>query len=114
MAEGDRSTIDDGIATLVGQLAGDAREVASAEIGLIKARVTSSVVRFRDAAILFGAAAVLALAALIALLVGLIETLAPHTGPGLATAIVCGAVLLIAAVLALIGKGRLAKRTSKS
>ncbi len=113
MAEGDRPTVDAGIADLVGQLAGDAREVASAEIGLMKARVTTSIARFRDAAILFAAAAVLALAALIALLVGLIGTIAPYTGTGLATAIVCGAALLIAAMLALLGKSRLARRMSR-
>ncbi|QKS00740.1 phage holin family protein [Sphingomonas sp. CL5.1] len=110
MAEGDRPTVDEGIAALVGQLADDAREVASAEIGLVKARVTTSITRFRDAAILFAAAIVLALAALVALLVGLIEALAPHTGPGVATAIVCGVVLLIAAILALFGKNRLERR----
>ena len=110
MAEGDRPAVDDGIAALVGQLADDAREVASAEIGLVKARVTTSVARFRDAAILFASAVVLALAALIALLVGLIEALAPHVGAGIATAIVCGVVLLIAAILALFGRNRLGRR----
>lgn len=113
MTEGDRPTVDAGIADLVGQLAGDAREVASAEIGLMKARVTMSVVRFRDAAILFVAAAMLALAALVALLVGLIETIAPHTGAGIATAIVCGVVLLIASALAFLGKGKLSQRTPR-
>lgn len=110
MAEGDRPAVDDGIAALVGQLADDAREVASAEIGLVKARVTTSIVRFRDAAILFASAVVLALAALVALLVGLIEALAPHVGAGIATAIVCGVVLLIAAILALFGRNRLGRR----
>ncbi|WEK42612.1 MAG: phage holin family protein [Candidatus Sphingomonas colombiensis] len=113
MAEGDRPTVDAGIADLVSQLAGDAREVASAEIGLMKARVSTSVALFRDAAILFAAAALLALAALIALLVGLIGTIAPHTGTGIATAIVCGVVLLIAATLALLGKGKLSQRAPR-
>ncbi|MFW2852594.1 phage holin family protein [Sphingomonas sp. TX0543] len=107
MTEGDRFSIDDGIATLVNQLAGDAREVASAEIGLVKARVATSVTRFRDAAIMFGGALVFALAALIAILVGVILTLTPYTGPGIATLVVCGVTLLIAATLALIGRGRL-------
>ena len=48
------------------------------------------------------------LAALIALLVGLIMTLATLIGPGFATAAVVIGVLTIAAVLALIGRGKLA------
>lgn len=110
MAEGDRSTVHEGIAALVGQLADDAREVASAEIGLVKARVTDGVTRFRAAAILFAVAGVLLLATLIALLVGLIQTIAHYTGAGFATAIVCGGALVIAAILALIGKGKLTQR----
>ena len=50
----------------------------------------------------------LALAALVALLVGLIMSLATLIGPGWATAAVVGSVLAICAVLAVIGKGRLA------
>jgi len=114
MAEGERPTVDTKLAELVGQLADDAREVASAEIGLIKARVTTSVTRMRDAAILFAIAGVLALAALIALLVGLIATLAIYVGPALATAIVCGTVLVVAAILGFLGKGKLARRAPKS
>jgi len=105
--EGDGTPADDGIAGLIGQFVDDAREVADAEIGLIKARVGSGVARFRDAALLFAVAAVLALAALIALLVGLIAALAPHVGAALATVIVCGTSLLIAAILVLIGTGKL-------
>ncbi len=113
MIEGERPGVEAGLAELVGQLAGDAREVASAEIGLIKARVSTSVSRFRAAAILFAIAGALALAALVALLFGLIVTLSPHVGPGAATVIVVGVVLVIAVIFALVGRGKLASRTSK-
>ena len=103
---------DDGesIATLVTRLTGDAREVARAEIALTKAKVGDAVGRYKNAAIFFAVAGVLALAALIALLVGLILTLATLVGPGFATLIVIGAVLVLAGVLAFIGKARLAPR----
>lgn len=96
-----------GLTTLVARLTSDAREVARAEIALVKARVSDSITRYRNAAVFFAAAGVLALAALIALLVGLILTIATLVGPGFATLIVTGIVLVIAGVLAMIGKGRL-------
>lgn len=99
-----------GIAALVGRVTADAREVASAEIALAKARVGDTVSRYRNAAIYFAAAAVLALAALPALLVGLILTLATLIGPGWSTLAVIGVVLVIAAVLAVIGKGKLSRK----
>ena len=101
----------DGVATLVSRLTGDAREVASAEIALAKAKVGDTVTRYRTAIVFFAVAGVLALAALIALLVGLIVTVATLVGPGFATLIVVGVVLAIAAVLGLLGKGRLSPRT---
>jgi hypothetical protein len=99
---------DEGVAELVGQLVEDARGLASAEVALAKARVGERVAAYRSAAILFAIAGVLALAALVALLVGAIISLATLIGPGLATAAVVIVVLVIAGVLALIGKGRLA------
>ncbi len=96
-----------GIGQLVGQLATDAREMARAEVGLVKARAAASVTRYKAAAICFAAAGALGFAGLIALLVGLILTLAPRIGPGLATVVVIGTVLAIAGVLAFMGKARL-------
>ena len=49
----------------------------------------------------------LGLSALIALLVGLIFALAPATGPFAATLIVVGVVVIIAGILAMMGKSRL-------
>lgn len=97
-----------GVATLVTQLVDDTRELVGAEIGLYKAKAGERLQAYKGAAIFFGIAGVLALAALIALLVGLILSLATLIGPGLATAAVVGATLLIAGGLAMIGKGRLA------
>ena len=104
---GDRVSTDAGIGELVSQLAIDAREMAQAELALVKARASHSAARYKSAAIYFAIAGVLALAALIALLVGLIMTLATLIGPGLATLAVVGVVLLIAGILAMIGKSRL-------
>lgn len=97
----------DSIGELFSRLAGDAREAAKAEVDLVKVRATTAVARYKGAAIYFAAAGVLALAALIALLVGLILTLAPRVGPGLATLIVIGVVLVLSAILAMVGRSRL-------
>jgi hypothetical protein len=97
----------DSIGELFTRLAHDARDAAIAEVDLIKVRASTTIGRYRGAAIYFAAAGVLALAALIALLIGLIMTLTPHVGPGFATLIVIGTVAVLAGVLALIGRGRL-------
>lgn len=101
---------DGGLVGLFGQLAADAQDVAQAELALAKARANDVIARYKLAAILFAVAGTLGLAALIALLVGLIETLAPHVGPGFATTIVVGTVSLIAGVMAMIGKSRLSAK----
>lgn len=98
---------DEGIGALVTQLVEDARGLAGAEVALVKARVGERASAYKNAAIFFAVAGVLALAALIALLVGAILSLATLIGPGLATAAVVIGTLAIAAVLAIIGKGRL-------
>lgn len=95
------------VGTLVQQLAADAREFATAEVEVAKAKALEKVGRYKNAGIFFAAAAVLAMSALTALLVGLILTVATLVGPGWATLIVIGATLAIAGVLAMIGKGRL-------
>ncbi len=98
---------DTSIPALFARLTADARDVARAEVDLVKAKVGEATTRYRAAVTFFAIAGVLALCALIALLVGLILTLATLIGPGLATLAVVGVVLLIAGVLAFIGKGRL-------
>lgn len=85
----------------------DAKEVARAEVALVKARATAKVAHYRMPVILFAVAGVLMLAALPALLVGLILALATVVGPGWATAIVIGVTVLLAGGLAAFASSRL-------
>ena len=96
------------LGSLIGDAVADARALVAAEIELGKARLGERVTAYKGAVTFFAIAGVLALAALIALLVGLILSLATLIGPGLATAAVVLGTLVIAGILALIGKGRLA------
>lgn len=95
------------VSSLFSRLVDDVRNLVKAEIALQKARLGERIAGYKSALVFFAAAGVLALAALIALLVGLIMTLTPRVGPGFATLIVVGTVLVVAAVLGLIGKSRL-------
>ena len=109
----DIAPAEDGIGTLVHKAVEDAREVARAEVALYKAKATERVTAYKNAAIFFGAAATLALSAVTALLVGFILSLATLVGPLAATAIVVIATLVIAGILAFIGKGTLAPAGAK-
>ena len=108
MARGDEPE-QPSVGELVQQLAVDAREFATAEVAVAKAKALEKVNRYKMAGIFFGIALVRATAALPALLVGLIMTLTPlvHSA-GLATLIVIGVTLVLAGIFALIGKSRLA------
>ena len=97
-----------GLPQLVVQLVDDAKDVARAEIAVVKAKASERIGAYQGAAIFFAAAGILALGAFGALLVGLILTLATKIGPGFATLIVVGVVLIVAGALAWIGKGKLA------
>ena len=109
--QGERVDAEDvGIGQLVSQLATDAREMAQAEVALVKARAGFAVTRYKWAAVYFGAAGVLALAALIALLIGLILMLEPLIGPGWATLAVVAGVLAVATILGLMGKAQLTQK----
>ena len=98
---------DESIGALFTNVVDDGRELAKAEIALVKAKLSERVASYKVAAIFFGAAAVLAFAAVITLLVGLVLALAPLIGPLLATLVVVGIVLVLAVVLAVIGKNSL-------
>lgn len=98
----------DSVPELLSRLIDDAKAAAAAELTLRKVRLTDRIAAYKTAAIFFAIAGVLALAALIALLVGVILSLATLIGPGLATLAVVGLVLVVAGILALIGKARLA------
>ena len=99
---------EESLAALAGRAVEETRGLVAAEIELYKARFAERAGAYRSAAAFFVVAGVLGLAALIALLVGLILSLATLVGPGFATAIVVVAVLVIAAVMGLIGKRKLA------
>lgn len=94
--------------SLVGQLVDDLREVAHAEVRLFRAKAGERATSYKSAAIFLGIAAIMALEAVGALLVGLIMTIATLVGPGFATLIVVGVVMLLTGTLAVIGKSRLA------
>ena len=97
-----------GLAALVGRLIDDSRSVVSAEVTLYKAKAAERIAAYKSAIVFFAAAAILALAALVALLVGLIAALSTLVGPLGATGIVVGVVLVVAAILAMIGRSKLA------
>lgn len=98
---------DESVPALLTRLVEETRQLAGAEVALIKVRVGSRVTAYRSAAIFFAVAGVLALAAVIALLVGAILTLATRVGPGWATVIVVVVTLLIAGVLGFVGSNKL-------
>ena len=97
-----------GVTTLVGRLVDESRTLVSAEVALYKAKVGERVSAYKSAIVFFAIAGVLGLAALVALLVGLIMALATVLHPIWATLIVVGVVLLLAAILGIVGKARLA------
>lgn len=99
---------DEGVGSLVHRAVEDARDLARAEIALVKAKAGERATAYKNAAVFFGAAATLAMSAVTALLVGLILSIATLVGPGWATAVVVIGTVLIAGILALIGKGKLA------
>ena len=98
---------DESLSSIVGRLATETRGLATAEVAVYKAKFGEKANAYKSAAAMFAVAGVLGLAALIALLVGAILTLTPRVGPGWATLIVVGVVLVLAGVLAMIGKSKL-------
>lgn len=98
---------DESLTKVVGRLAAETRALAGAEVAVYKAKFGETASAYKSAAMFFAVAGVLGLAALIALLVGAILTLATLVGPGWATVIVVGVVLVLAGILAMIGKSKL-------
>lgn len=91
---------------LVSRAVDDAKEVARAEIALVRAQAAARVAQYRAAALLFAAAGTLCIAAAVAGTVGLVLTLGPRIGYGWATLLVVAAFLLVAAVLGRLGVTR--------
>lgn len=102
-----RDTSQESLTELVSRVVDDAKGVARAEIAVVKAQAGAKVAGYRTAAILLVAAYYLGTAALVGLVVGLIMTLTPRVGPGWATLIVIGAVVLLAGLLAKLGLDRI-------
>ena len=97
---------DEKIGELLGRLSGDGKAYVQAEIAYYKALAADRGGKVGIAAAYGVAALVLALAGFIALLVGLILTLSTLMAPGWATLIVVGVTFALAAVLALIARGK--------
>ena len=109
-----KPTVGDQPERTIGQLVADASKEVSgllrAEIDLAKAEISADVSRAAVGAGLFGAAAYMAATAFVLLCIaaayGLVEAGLP---PWAAFLIVTGVLLVIAAVLAFVGKGRMSK-----
>lgn len=95
------------IGELLGEFAGETTTLMSQEIELARAEIGVQVKRAGQGAGMFGAAAVVGLAALGALTACAIIALALTLDAWLAALIVGGALLVVAGILALIGKARL-------
>lgn len=91
---------------LVSRVVDDAKEVARAEVDLVKAQAAAKLVGYRAAAILFALAGLLSVAAVIGLVMGLIFTVAQYLGAGWATLAVVGSFLLLAGLLGWLGLRR--------
>ncbi|MFK4793000.1 hypothetical protein [Sphingobium sp. ZW T5_29] len=91
------------------RLYSDGRAYADAEIERQKLRAGIVGSGVKDAVIFGAAGFLIAISGLIAFLVGLIITLQPHVGAGWATIIIFGSSLLVALLLLLLAKTRIAR-----
>ena len=98
---------DESFAEVVARVVDDAKEVTRAEVALVKAQAFTKLAAYRAVAILFAAAGLFALLGAIGLTVGTILTLAMLIGPGLATLVVVGVLVALAAILGWLGSQRL-------
>lgn len=87
---------DEGLATLLSRVVGDAQNVVRSEIDLQKAKVGAKVGQAKSGVVLLVVAFVLASLGSTALVLGLLLILAPMLGPVAATAIVAGIPLVLA------------------
>ena len=89
-----------GLPALLRQLIDDARNLARAEIRLVKARAFDLIQRSKVAILLLIVALLAVQGAVVALMVGLVLQLAPLVGAAWAGVIVMAALLLLAGLLA--------------
>lgn len=97
---------DDKFAALLSRAVGDAERVARAEIALQTARLAAKVAEGQSAAVFLVGALVTGSMALTALVVGALLILQRAVGPGWATVIVVGTLLIVTALLGWLALGR--------
>lgn len=95
----DQVSGDESIMALFSRVVADAESLARAEVELQKAKVFARVGEAQNGVIFLLAAAVTGLMAFIALVVGALMILSRLLGPGWATVIVVGLLLLVTGVL---------------
>lgn len=100
---------DESVRDAIQRLYADGRAYAGAEVERQKLRAGIFGAGVRDALICAAIAIVLLFASLVAGLVGIIMALAPHIGAGWATFAVFGSAVLVALMLLLAAKARIAR-----
>ena len=98
---------DESIGEILGRILTDSRELAEAEIGLLKAKTFSDARSYKTPAILLAAAFMVATGGVIALVWGVAAAIATIVGPLAGGAIAAILALAIAAVLAMTAKSKL-------
>jgi hypothetical protein len=109
-APGDRTSGERTLGQLVADASHDLSAIVRSEVALAKAELRSDVVNAATGVALFAAAGVLSFLALILLLIAAAYGLTvAGLPPWLAFLVVAGALLLLTAVLALVGKARIGR-----
>ncbi|NNC48027.1 MAG: phage holin family protein [Sphingomonas sp.] len=97
------------IEDLLGRVVGDARDLAEAELALVKAKAVSEVTPYRTPMVLFVLAALFFTAAITTFCITLALWLGELVGPLGGGLIATGIALLIAGILALTARGKIAR-----
>jgi hypothetical protein len=89
---------DEPIGDLLGQIIADGRDLAEAELALVKAKAISEAAAYRRPAFLLGIAAIFAIGAVITLFWAIAASLATLVGP-LAGGVIASAIAIVIALL---------------
>ena len=101
---------DESIGEIIGRIVTDGRELAEAELDLLKAKAISEAMRYKVPAMLVGAAFIFATGAVISLFWGIAAALATLVGPLWGGVIAATIALVIAGLLGFAAKSRLEKK----
>lgn len=101
---------DDSIGDILGRIVTDGRDYAEAEVALAKAKLVSNVTAYKVPVLLLGGAFVFAIGAVISLFWGIAAALATLVGPLAGGALSALLALGIAAILAMVAKGKMEAR----